>query len=64
MGKLLASLGLSRPCVVTDPFQAGPSGALARVGEGLRGHVRSWEAFSDTEPDPTTESVGRCAAIA
>ena len=60
LGALLQALNLRRPAVVTDPFQVSAAGSLAHVEDALRNKVESWSTFSDTEPDPTTDSVARC----
>lgn len=62
IGSVLQSMRLSRPLIVADPFLASPeSGAVSAVCAALgQSHVKSFDVFSDTIPDPTTESVSRC----
>ena len=63
LGGLLANMGLKRPLVVTDRFLASPqSGAVSKVVEAMTPTVNSYEVFTDTIPDPTTDSVERCVA--
>ena len=52
----LAKLGAARPLIVTDRFMAS-SGLLAKVTDRLDAAGLTWQVFSDTVPDPTTEVV-------
>ncbi len=52
----LARLGAARPLIVTDRFMES-SGILAKVTDRLDAAGISWQVFSDTVPDPTTEVV-------
>ncbi|MFD9813314.1 iron-containing alcohol dehydrogenase [Streptomyces sp. NPDC059080] len=56
LGAVLTQLGLSRPLLVTDGFLAG-SGAAERLLAGLKGAGLHPRLFSDTVPDPTTDSL-------
>lgn len=58
LGALLKSLGAKKPLVVTDTFLE-TSGALDRVRDALISEEVYFESFSDTVPDPTTESVDK-----
>jgi len=62
LGALLRSMGLSRPLIVADRFLASPqSGAVDAVSATLaESGVKSFGVFTDTIPDPTTDSVARC----
>ena len=61
LGTLLADMGLKRPLVVADKFLASPqSGAVGKVCAALSATAAPFEVFTDTIPDPTTESVERC----
>lgn len=61
VGSLLSQLGVSRPLVVSDKFLASPSsGAVDSIASSL-GNFK-FEVFTDTIPDPTTDSVERCRA--
>jgi alcohol dehydrogenase class IV len=52
----LAELGLSRPFLVTDPFMV-ECGYCARLAQSLEAAGISHGVFSDSVPDPTTDSV-------
>ena len=54
--ELLATLGLSRPFIVTDRFLAG-SGLLEPLLDGLKAAGLAPRVFADTVPDPTVASV-------
>ncbi len=56
LGSVVAGLGLSRPLVVTDAFLVG-SGAADRLTATLRRAGLHPAVFSDTVPDPTTDSL-------
>lgn len=61
LGPLLANMGLRKPLVVADLFLASPeSGAVSKVVEALSTTARKYDVFTDTIPDPTTDSVARC----
>jgi len=61
LGTLLADMGLKRPLVVAYKFLASPqSGAVGKVCAALSATAAPFEVFTDTIPDPTTESVERC----
>ena len=61
LGALLGDMGLKRPLVVADKFLASPqSGAVDKVCDSLSASGAPFEVFTDTIPDPTTESVERC----
>jgi len=60
LGPLLKSMGFQRPLVIADEFLASPqSGAVDKVKAALS-EMRDVDVFTDTIPDPTTESVARC----
>lgn len=64
LGGLLSSLGLKRPLLVADSFLASPeSGAVDKVVSALNSSVSGFDVFTDTIPDPTTESVERCVNV-
>jgi alcohol dehydrogenase class IV len=52
LAEVLATLGLSRPLIVTDPFMVS-SGMVERALAPLRAAGIAFEVFSDTVPDPT-----------
>jgi len=54
--EVLAKFGLCRPLIVTDPFMV-RSGLLDRLTGPLRAAGISFEVFSDTIPEPTTQVV-------
>jgi alcohol dehydrogenase class IV len=54
--EVLAKFGLCRPLIVTDPFMV-RSGLLDRLTGPLREAGISFEVFSDTIPEPTTQVV-------
>ncbi|MFC5667956.1 iron-containing alcohol dehydrogenase [Kitasatospora misakiensis] len=56
LGEVVAGLGLSRPLLVTDAFLVG-SGAAERLTATLRRAGLHPALFSDTVPDPTTDSL-------
>ncbi|MFI9330079.1 iron-containing alcohol dehydrogenase [Kitasatospora sp. NPDC052868] len=56
LGEVVAGLGLSRPLLVTDAFLVG-TGAADRLAEILRKAGLHPRLFSDTVPDPTTDSL-------
>jgi alcohol dehydrogenase len=56
LGSVLAGLGLSRPLLVTDTFLAS-TGAADRLLVNLRDAGLDGEVFSETVPDPTTDSL-------
>ncbi|MFG3054542.1 iron-containing alcohol dehydrogenase [Kitasatospora sp. NPDC048239] len=56
LGEVVAGLGLSRPLLVTDAFLVG-TGAADRLAETLRKAGLHPRLFSDTVPDPTTDSL-------
>ena len=61
LGGLLAQLGLRRPLLVADKFLASAqSGAVDKVVAAMSPHVDDYSVFTDTIPDPTTDSVERC----
>jgi len=61
LGALLSQLGVSRPLVVSDSFLASPkSGAVNAVVSSLSQGKFPHEVFTDTIPDPTTDSVEKC----
>jgi alcohol dehydrogenase class IV len=55
---VLAQLGLSRPLIVSDAFLT-QQGLVARVRDMLAAAGIRAECFSETVPDPTTESLDR-----
>lgn len=62
---ILESLGRARPLIVTDPFLS-QNGALDRVKTALSlnpKHNFAFETFSDTVPDPTSDSVDRLLRV-
>ncbi|MFJ9714032.1 iron-containing alcohol dehydrogenase [Streptomyces sp. NPDC101234] len=56
LGDVVAGLGLRRPLVVTDAFLAG-TGAAERLTVTLKGAGLDPRIFSETVPDPTTDSL-------
>ncbi|MGW2543726.1 iron-containing alcohol dehydrogenase [Kitasatospora sp. NPDC001574] len=56
LGNVIAGLGLSRPLLVTDAYLVG-SGAAERLTAALLKAGLSPRVFSDTVPDPTTDSL-------
>ncbi|MEE1824010.1 iron-containing alcohol dehydrogenase [Streptomyces sp. BE20] len=56
LGNVIAGLGLSRPLLVTDAYLVG-SGAAERLTAALLKAGLSPRLFSDTVPDPTTDSL-------
>lgn len=56
LGEVMAGLGLSRPLLVTDAFLVG-TGAAERLTASLTGAGLDPRLFSDTVPDPTTDSL-------
>src|SRR6478735_2789395 len=56
IGEVVASLGLARPLLVTDAFLVG-SGAADRLMTALESAGLAPRLFSDTVPDPTTDSL-------
>ncbi|MFD4998319.1 iron-containing alcohol dehydrogenase [Streptomyces buecherae] len=56
LGDVITGLGLSRPLVVTDGFLTG-TGAAERLAAPLRAAGLHPYVFSDTVPDPTTDSL-------
>lgn len=54
--EVLASLGLSRPLIVTDAFLLG-SGRVQDLQDVLAGAGIASRVFADTVPDPTVASV-------
>eukprot|EP00940_MAST-03C_sp_MAST-3C-sp2_P002893 g2893.t1 len=58
LGGLIKTLGKKKPLVVTDAFLE-TSGALDRVHDALNAEGVNFDTFSDTIPDPTTESVDK-----
>ena len=54
--EVLASLGLSRPLIVTDAYLMS-SGRVAELENGLAAAGIAARAFADTVPDPTVASV-------
>ncbi|WP_319457074.1 MULTISPECIES: iron-containing alcohol dehydrogenase [unclassified Mycobacterium] len=56
VGELVKRLGSSRPAVITDAFLAG-NGRAERVMELLRAVDTQPVLFSETVPDPTTDSL-------
>lgn len=65
IGELTAMLGASRPLVVTDAFLVS-TGVAERVTHALRSAGLNPSVFSETVPDPTTQSLqkGQEALIA
>jgi alcohol dehydrogenase class IV len=59
---VLASLGLSRPLVVTDPFMVS-SGLVERALAPLRAAGIAPQVFSDTVPDPTDTVIEAGVAV-
>lgn len=63
IGELLAPMGSSRPLIVTDGFLVS-SGVADRVADALRASGMEPAVFSETIPDPTTDSLqGGLAAV-
>ena len=60
--EVLATLGLSRPLIVTDAFLL-ESGRVAELQDGLVGAGLASRVFADTVPDPTVASVEAGAAF-
>jgi alcohol dehydrogenase class IV len=58
MPQLLGRLGAKNPFIVTDNFLAG-NGTVAEITDALDADNISHRTFSDTIPDPTTESVDK-----
>jgi alcohol dehydrogenase len=56
IGEVVASLGLSRPLVVTDSFQVG-TGAAEKMLDNLEAAGAAARLFADAVPDPTTDSL-------
>lgn len=56
LGSVLDGLGLARPLIVTDRFMV-ETGAVDKLLAALSGHGIISEIFSDTVPDPTSESL-------
>lgn len=56
IGDVVASLGLSRPLVVTDSFQVG-TGAAQKMLDNLDAASATARLFADAVPDPTTNSL-------
>src|SRR3546814_3533564 len=54
--EVLASLGLSRPLIVTDAYLES-SGRVAKLTDGLAAAGIAARVFADTVPDPTVASV-------
>src|SRR3546814_1897166 len=54
--EVLASLGLSRPLIVTDAYLVS-SGRVAELEGGLAAAGIAARVFADTVPDPTVASV-------
>ena len=54
--EVLASLGLSRPLIVTDGWLAN-SGRVAELTDGLAAAGIAARVFADTVPDPTVASI-------
>ena len=52
----LQQLGLSRPLLVTDPFMV-QCGYAQRIGDTLAAAAVEYGQFSDSVPDPTTDSI-------
>jgi alcohol dehydrogenase class IV len=64
LGSVLAGLGLSRPLLVTDAFLAS-TGAASRLLANLKDTGLEGEVFSETVPDPTSDSLaGGLEAVA
>ena len=60
--EVLATLGLSRPLIVTDAFLL-ESGRVAELRDGLTAAGLTSRVFADTVPDPTVASVEAGAAF-
>jgi alcohol dehydrogenase len=56
LGSVLAGLGLTRPLLVTDSFLVS-TGVADRLLANLRNAGLEAEVFSETVPDPTTDSL-------
>src|SRR3546814_5457415 len=54
--EVLASLGLSRPLIVTDAYLES-SGRVAKLTDGLAAAGIAARVFADTVPNPTVASV-------
>lgn len=63
LAEVIASLGLSRPLVVTDRFLL-ESGTVPPIVDALTRHGLAPAVFADTVPDPTTDSLGPGVAMA
>src|SRR5947209_7729304 len=61
-GAVLASLGLSRPLVVTDSFMV-LSGLIEPMLAGMADQGLSVRVFSETVPEPTVASIERGLAF-
>ena len=59
---VMGKIGVSRPLIVTDGFMR-DSGMLAGITDVLDDAGITWQAFSDTVPDPTTEVIDVGAAL-
>jgi len=59
--QLLTRLGVSKPFIVTDKFLEG-NGTVSKVTDPLKAEGISHMVFSDTIPDPTTDSVDKVLA--
>lgn len=56
MPQLLGRLGASKPFIVTDQFLEG-NGTVGQITDALTAEGVAHRTFSDTIPDPTTDSV-------
>ena len=62
IANVLRRVGIQRPLIVTDPFMA-KSELLTRVTGPLTAAGITFEVFSETVPDPTTDVVQAGAAL-
>ncbi|WP_415973815.1 iron-containing alcohol dehydrogenase [Rhodococcus sp. 077-4] len=56
LGSVLTDLGVERPLLVTDSFMVG-NGAADRLAKIIEAAAKQVSVFSDTVPDPTTDSL-------
>ena len=62
IGSVLKQVQCERPLIVTDPFLAG-CGLVDRVKDLMAAQVDTVGVYSDTIPDPTSDSIATLAAF-
>ncbi|TDD38805.1 iron-containing alcohol dehydrogenase [Saccharopolyspora elongata] len=62
LADVLQSVNLHRPLIITDAFLA-EQPFLAEIQDGLRNAGITAELFAGAQPDPTTDSIARGAAV-